>query len=302
MTDGRFSNDELKQLYRQALEQDGAAWEKIFRGLYGLFKSQALGVGLRDDDVDDAIGEMMKDLVDRIRDFAEARDPLAYTASAARYAAMGVRKNRNRVAAREKVAEEGEGMENPMDQKGTNAQQRTAAISAQVRTAIAEALGEMSEAALAPVYMHYRDDLSYEEISYILGSEAGAIRVAVHRTLGRLKRRLEEKLGESLGKARLGPVLRRIDLPDPPPIDFASPDARRLRRWIQAPDALSEEDRQEVEDRLATDQSYRRLRVLIDRRLVAETDVRAHSGDGIPSGLLMSLMEYARQARPQQED
>ncbi|MCC6545668.1 RNA polymerase sigma factor [Candidatus Sumerlaeota bacterium] len=294
----RFTDEQVKHLLRRALSNDETAWRSLFDGLYGLLKSQAIRAGLRDEDVDDSVGEILLSLVTSPQEFLEARDVISYLAASAYFAALRQRKVRGRIASREFLVDDLM-TDGPQDIASNDPRQQKLVLSGQIRDVLLQALSSIPEPVRNQLLLHYGEDLSYEEIAYICGSSSGGIRVAVHRALARLRVSLENKLAEPLPFANIGHALRSIALPSSCP--QATPEDRNLLEdWILDADSLAHPQREQLERRLEEDSTFRLLRALTERAMEKERDVRGHAvSDHIPPPLLDTLMDAVEKRRTQ---
>jgi DNA-directed RNA polymerase specialized sigma24 family protein len=301
----RFTDEEVKQLLRRALDNDEAAWKALFEGLYGLMRSQGVRAGLTGDDLDDSVGDILHSLVATPGEFLEARDTLSYLSASSYFAALRVRKARNRLAARESsMHDNSDGNDGrPAREPRRAAQQVKIILSNQVARAVEAAFDAVPDPARRYALLHYRADLSYEEVAYVCGGTAGAIRVAVHRALTRALGALNSTLGEELDRGSFRHALRELEMPDQlrPQV---TPESRRvIERWVTARESLSPAERAEAEEVLADDQESRLLLVLLERQSYAELDVRGHSlPESIPAVLLENLLAETRKQQGRLED
>ncbi|MEO8376836.1 MAG: RNA polymerase sigma factor, partial [Candidatus Sumerlaeota bacterium] len=230
----RFTDKEVKQLLGRALSHDEDAWKELFQGLYGLLKSQALRAGLKNEDIDDSVGEILLSLVASPSEFQQARDTISYIAASAYFAALRHRKMRGRIAARETPVDLVQVPENEKHSRNNKHQQKEI-MSAQIRSAVMDALMTIPDAIRRQMLLHYGEDFSYEEIGYVSGASPGGIRVAVHRAANRIRTDIEKQMREDLPEADLGRILRIVDLPAVVP-DVDKPSADLLCSWISDPE------------------------------------------------------------------
>lgn len=156
-----------------------------FRERLRLFAARRLGTPAEAEDV---VQEVLRRAFEALRaGRVQKPDALpAFLFQTARYVCM----HRGRASGRERKAlqrfaspagDEGVGVESPL----------TALISAERRSSVRRALGQLDSNERRLLEMTYRDELDSEEIGRQLGLTAGAVRVRRHRAI----RRLAELLG-----------------------------------------------------------------------------------------------------------
>lgn len=163
----RFTDEEVKQLLRRALDNDEAAWKALFEGLYGLMRSQGVRAGLTGDDLDDSVGDILHSLVATPGEFLEARDTLSYLSASSYFAALryGRRETDSRRGNPRCMTTPTETMAGPPGNRGAQPQQVKIILSNQVARAVEAAFDAVPDPARRYALLHYRADLSYEEVA-----------------------------------------------------------------------------------------------------------------------------------------
>jgi RNA polymerase sigma factor (sigma-70 family) len=305
----KLSNEDLKQLLPRCIYRDEAAWEAVFNGLYGLVKYIVLKVvkGHRsDEDIDDAIADAFRNIVDSIAEIAEAQNPIAYIGAVARNAALARARRVTALSGHEvSWSAQGSADDDSGGEDGTlppdAADQPTQGLNIMTRNIDAELerlRSTLSEDDRRILHLKYAGDYTYEEMAYILARESGALRVAVHRAVKHLRVSLNQDVREAvLADPRL--LARVGSMPLEDRTTSQETDARLqllLEDYVDDPDSVAPSDREEVEVALLSSTTLREKKVLLERQLDnVELDVTGHSilNATMPGDMLRSLMQHA---------
>jgi RNA polymerase sigma-70 factor (ECF subfamily) len=303
----KLSNEDLKHLLPMCLNRDEAAWETVFHGLFGFVKYIVLKVGKghpRDEDVDDAIADAFRNIVDSIADVAEAQNPLGYIGALARNAALA-RARRTSVVAGHEVAwsdseSEGDSGATEPTLASHGADQPTQGLSTMTRH-IEEELDRLSKSLPEDdrrlLRLKYACDYTYDEMAYILARESGALRVNVHRLVKALRSALSEDVREAVvSDPRLMSRLGSMNLADSAPETTDERLQRLLEDYVDGDENMSAADREVVEVALLASSAFREKKVELERQLnQQELDVVGHSNEvfEMPQPMLRNLMQRA---------
>lgn len=304
----KLSNEDLKHLLPLCINRDEAAWETVFHGLYGLVKYivlKAVKGHAQDDEVDDAVADAFRNVVDSIADIAEAQNPLGYIGAVARNAALA-RARRATVVAGHEVSWSGgadgdDSSGDDMRLPAEAADQPTQGLN--VMTRFIEQELDRIKAALPNddrrlLHLKYTCDYTYDEIAYILAKESGALRVAIHRTVKGLRSALNEEVREAVvSDPRL---IGRVGMMDLSGANGATDIDERLQRlledYVDGDETMRAADREEVEVALLSSATVREKKVQLERQLNdVQLDVVGHAAElpAMPGEMLRSLMSHA---------
>lgn len=305
-TNRRLTDEDLRELLPRCLAKDEGAWETLFNGLYGLVKSIVLKIHRNDDDVEDAVADAFRNVVDAIGDVAEARNPLGYIGAVARHAALASRKRVCAVAEHEAfsfTADDSDGASDSDKYMAVGAEESPAQplglLKGQVEKAVAGLLSKLSAEDRRLLRLKFHNDLSYAEMGYIYGKDEGALRVAVCRLVKELSGGLDADIREA-GRSdpRLLTLLTNLGLTRdniPATGENDNPQADLLKHFIDDPESMSAENRRKVELELQRSTDFRELKILLERKLVtAQYDVVGHAEFvRMPDQMLRELMQHA---------
>jgi RNA polymerase sigma-70 factor (ECF subfamily) len=305
----KLSNEDLKHLLPMCINRDEAAWETVFHGLFGFVKYIVLKVGKghpRDEDVDDAIADAFRNIVDNIADVAEAHNPLGYIGALARNAALARARRASVVAGHEMSWSETESdADSPSGEPALashGADQPTQGLSTmtrQIEQELVRLANSLPEEDRRMLRLKYACDYTYDEMAYILARESGALRVNVHRVVKAMRSALSEEVREAvLSDPRLMSRLGSMNLDDA----SASADdtdeglLRLLEDYVDGDENMSAGDRERVEVALLASSALREKKVQLGRQLnQQELDVVGHSSETfeMPEPMLRNLMNRA---------
>ncbi len=295
----RFSNEELKHLLGRCLRKDEKAWETLFRGLYGLVKDVVLRVGLKDEDVDDAVAEAFSKMVFSIRDVARSKSPVAYVGAIARYTALRIRKY-NQSHPQEPLEPREPDEPRLPNQRGSGSKpnQGVSLMAKRVNDELKAALGRLRPAERRLLRLKYVEDLCYEEVAWIVARDVSATRVATHRVVQKLRSAVCPEVREMLqDKDELWNWITSLEIleaetPKEPP----SRTQRLLEDYVADRNSMDPNERREIEAALENEWPLRERKVRLERALLEGEDVTAHwrIEDEMSRELLSRLMGEVR--------
>lgn len=296
--EGRMTDESLKQLLDDCLTLNESAWEQLFRNLYGLITTQVMRVGLKNEDVEDAVMETYASIIQNPDEFHAARSPLAYVAAAGRYTALRMKKKADRRDRRTEALDDPAGSPFTPEPLRDRPRQKETMLANQIISQLLHSFADLRPLEQDLLRSKYHDDLTYDEIAYITGKSNASLRVATRRALEAWRTKAQQQLQEDLNGARLEEVLAHL-----PPRDYTPADQalwQQMRRLIEEPRTLPDHEKQALEHLLEQDAHARRIRVLADRQAEEDNDVRGHqdaSVGPIPGSMLERLMEQVRAQR-----
>lgn len=303
MSTVRFSDESLREMLPRLVKRDEAAWETFFNGLYGLVKSIVLRVHFQAEDVEDAVADAFRNVVDAIEDVAQAKSPLNYIGAITRNAAVASKRRKSRVSDNEVAWNVSESDDDDLPSldflaaKADRPDQGVSLISQQVDRELQELFAALSDFDHRLLRLKYANDFSYQEMAYVIGKEDGALRVALHRVVQAIRAKLSEDSRDAVASdVRIFERVGRLGLAKRESSAEVEQHRELLETYVADPESLAAGEVAKIEQLLAGSPVLREAKVLLDRQLVAEElDVVAHSAllPPMPAQMLRDLLDYS---------